>query len=39
VFVHFIVARDTVDATVLERLRSKRSVQAVLLEAMKRKAK
>jgi SNF2 family DNA or RNA helicase len=39
VFVHFIVARDTVDATVLERLRSKRSVQDVLLEAMKRKAK
>jgi SNF2 family DNA or RNA helicase len=39
VFVHFIVARDTVDATVLERLRSKRSAQDVLLEAMKRKAK
>ena len=39
VLVHFIVARDTVDATVLERLRSKRSIQDVLLEAMKRKAK
>ena len=39
VLVHFIVARGTVDATVLERLRSKRSVQDVLLEAMKRKAK
>jgi SNF2 family DNA or RNA helicase len=37
VFVHFIIARDTVDEVVLERLQSKRSVQDVLLEAMKRK--
>ena len=39
VFVHHIVARDTVDEVVLERLQSKRSVQDVLLEAMKRKTK
>lgn len=38
VFVHHIIARDTVDEMVLERLRSKRSVQDVLLEAMKRRA-
>lgn len=39
VFVHYILARDTVDQMVLERLRSKRSVQDVLLEAMKRRTK
>ena len=39
VFVHFIVALGTVDETVLERLRSKRSAQEVLLEAMKRRKK
>lgn len=37
VFVHYIIARNTVDDVVLDRLRSKRSVQEVLLEAMKRK--
>jgi SNF2 family DNA or RNA helicase len=37
VFVHRILARDTVDELVLERLASKRSVQDILLEAMKRK--
>ena len=34
-FVHHIVGRDTLDLDVLERLRSKRTVQDVLLEAMK----
>lgn len=34
VFVHYIVARKTVDETVLERLKSKRSVQEILLDAM-----
>lgn len=38
VFVHLILARATVDYMVLDRLRSKRSVQDILLEAMKRSA-
>lgn len=37
VYVHRIVARDTVDELVLMRLQSKASVQQVLLEAMNRK--
>jgi SNF2 family DNA or RNA helicase len=37
VFVHHIMARDTVDDMVLERLASKRTVQEILLEAMKRR--
>ena len=37
VFLHHIMARGTVDDMVLERLKGKRSVQEVLLEAMKRK--
>jgi len=37
VFIHHIMARNTVDDMVLERLRSKRSVQEILLEAMKRR--
>jgi len=37
VFVHHILCRKTVDEMVLERLRSKRSVQDVLLEALKRR--
>jgi SNF2 family DNA or RNA helicase len=37
VYVHRIVARDTVDELVLLRLQSKASVQSVLLEAMKGK--
>jgi len=37
VFVHHIVARNTVDEMVLDRLQSKRSVQEVLLEAMERR--
>ncbi len=36
VFIYHIVARDTVDELVLERLQSKRSVQDILLEAMKK---
>jgi len=37
VFVHYIMARQTVDSMVLERLQSKKSVQEILIEAMKRK--
>lgn len=37
VFIYYIVAEDTVDETVLERLETKRGVQDLLLEAMKRK--
>lgn len=39
VFVYPILARGTVDDLVMERLSSKRSVQEVLLEAMKRRKK
>lgn len=35
VFVHHIMAKNTIDDLILERLRSKKSVQQVLLEAMK----
>lgn len=37
VFIYPILARDTIDEVVMERLSSKRSVQEVLLEAMKNK--
>lgn len=37
VMVYPILARDTIDDVVLERLQSKRSAQEVLLEAMKRR--
>jgi SNF2 family DNA or RNA helicase len=37
VFVHYILANDTVDFDVLERLESKRSVQDILMQAMKRR--
>ena len=37
VFVHYIMARSTVDNMVLGRLQSKKSVQEILLEALKRK--
>jgi hypothetical protein len=37
VHVHYIMARQTVDSMVLERLQSKKSVQEILVEAMKRK--
>jgi SNF2 family DNA or RNA helicase len=39
VFVYPILARGTVDDLVMERLSGKRSVQEVLLEAMKRRKK
>ena len=37
VFIHYILANDTVDFDVLERLESKRSVQDILMAAMKRR--
>jgi len=37
VFLHYILAADTVDELVLDRLETKREVQDILLEAMKRK--
>lgn len=37
VFEHYILARNTIDELVMERLESKRSVQDILLEAMKAK--
>jgi len=37
VFVYNIVARDTVDEMVIERIATKRSVQDILLDAMKRR--
>jgi len=36
VFVHYIVAANTIDGVVLERIRTKRSVQELLLESMKK---
>lgn len=38
VFIHYILAHDTVDQDVLERLESKRSVQDILMQAMKRRS-
>ncbi|WP_059413406.1 DEAD/DEAH box helicase [Cupriavidus basilensis] len=37
VFIHYLVARDTIDELVLARIETKREVQDLLLEAMKRK--
>lgn len=37
VFIHHIIARDTVDELVMARRESKRSVQDILLDAMKRR--
>lgn len=37
VWIHGIVARDTVDELILERIQTKREVQDILLDAMKRK--
>lgn len=37
VFVHNIIARDTVDELVIERVQTKREVQDILLDAMKRR--
>lgn len=38
VFIHNILARDTVDELVLERIETKREVQDILLAAMKRRS-
>lgn len=38
VFIHYILARDTVDEIVLARIETKREVQDLLLEALKRSA-
>lgn len=38
VFIHNIIARDTVDEMVIERVNSKREVQDILLAAMKRRS-
>ncbi|OAE72570.1 hypothetical protein A7J71_11160 [Achromobacter insolitus] len=38
VFIHYILARDTVDEIVLARIETKREVQDLLLEALKRRA-
>jgi SNF2 family DNA or RNA helicase len=38
VFIHYILAHDTVDADVLERLETKASVQDILMQAMKRRS-
>jgi len=35
--IHYIVAKDTVDESILTRLREKKSVQEVLVDAMKRR--
>jgi hypothetical protein len=37
VFVHYLVARDTVDEIVLQRIQTKREVQDLLLDALKRR--
>ncbi len=37
VYVHYIIADDTIDELVLERLKSKRSVQNILMDALKRR--
>lgn len=37
VYLHFIVAKDTMDSVVMERRESKREIQDLLMEAMKRK--
>ena len=39
VFIHRILARDTVDELVLQRLETKREVQDILMEAMKHRRK
>ena len=38
VFIHHIIARNTIDELVLERLQTKRSVQDVLLTALKKRS-
>lgn len=38
VFIHNIIARDTVDELVIERIKTKREVQDILLDAMKQRS-
>ncbi|MGG4735246.1 hypothetical protein ACLO9Q_22475, partial [Leclercia adecarboxylata] len=38
VYIHYIIAENTVDAAVIERLQTTASVQDVLMKAMKRDA-
>ena len=37
VFVHYLLAADTIDMLVVDRLRNKRTIQATLLDAMRRR--
>lgn len=37
VFVHYLLAGDTIDEVVVDRLRNKREIQQVLMEAMRRR--
>ena len=37
VIIHYILAKDTVDETVMLRLESKKSVQEILLDALNRR--
>jgi len=37
VFIHYILARDTVDEMILDRLKTKKTVQETLLDAMRRR--
>ncbi|OXE36620.1 MAG: hypothetical protein CGW95_06515 [Phenylobacterium zucineum] len=39
VYLHYILARNTVDELVMQRLDGKKSVQQILMDAMKRRAK
>ena len=39
VFIHNIIARDTVDELVIDRVQSKKSVQDLLLAYMKRRTR
>lgn len=36
VFIHYILAKDTIDEAILERLQTKKSIQEILLAALKR---
>lgn len=38
VFVHYLLAKDTIDELVVDRLRNKRQVQQVLMDALRRQA-
>lgn len=38
VFIHYLLARDTIDEVVLDRLQGKRTIQQALMDAMRRRA-